>query len=178
MHDPEPDVGIAGLPTGIACALVELIVDVPAENAVADGRAATGFGELIQRHGLAAHHAVDIGNGRAEIAEAAARLGVAAGRFNMFDRFASFGLVYSGLLPGRDGDTAGLAVAVAGTSDGFRATSPATGTEVAIELTYRFALTDWLALQPDLQYIVSPGTDPALSNALTLGIRAELGVSF
>lgn len=107
-----------------------------------------------------------------------ARLGTATGRFNMFDRFASFGLVYTGPFSGRDGDTAGLAVAVAGTSDAFRETSPGAGAEVAIELTYRFALTDWLALQPDIQYIVTPGADPALSNALTLGLRAELTAAF
>ena len=107
-----------------------------------------------------------------------ARLGAATGRFNMFDRFASFGLVYTGPLPGRDEDRAGVAIAVAGTSDGFRETSPATGAEVAVELTYRFVLTDWLALQPDIQYIVNPGTDPTLSNALTLAIRAELNAPF
>ena len=57
-------------------------------------------------------------------------------------------------------------------------TSTATGAEVAVELTYRFVLTDWLALQPDIQYIVNPGTDPTLSNALTLAIRAELNAPF
>lgn len=115
--------------------------------------------------------------GGAQGLSAFARLGVAAGRFNMFDRFAAFGLVYAGLFPGRDGDTAGLAVAVAGTSDEFRETSSGAGAEVAVELTYRLALTDWLTLQPDIQYIVNPGTDPTLTNALTLGLRAELTAS-
>ncbi|MDY6947997.1 MAG: carbohydrate porin, partial [Pseudomonadota bacterium] len=46
--------------------------------------------------------------------------------------------------------------------------------ESAIELTYRVQARSWLALQPDLQYIINPGTDPALEDAWVVGLRFEL----
>ena len=49
--------------------------------------------------------------------------------------------------------------------------------ETAIELTYRVQFLPWLALQPDVQYIINPGTDPALKNALVIGLRFELSWS-
>ncbi|MBA3810795.1 MAG: carbohydrate porin, partial [Caulobacteraceae bacterium] len=35
----------------------------------------------------------------------------------------------------------------------------------------RWVLTDGLSLQPDLQYVIHPGGDPALGNALVVGLR-------
>jgi porin len=46
--------------------------------------------------------------------------------------------------------------------------------EVAIELSYRAQITPWLALQPDLQYIVNPGFDGSVDDALAIGVRAEI----
>jgi porin len=71
----------------------------------------------------------------------------------------------------------GVAAAVAG--DEFEEASEAEGTplngaEVAIELTYRMQLTPWLAVQPDIQYIVDPGFDEDVGNALALGTRVEV----
>ena len=49
--------------------------------------------------------------------------------------------------------------------------------ETAIELTYRVQAMPWLALQPDVHYIINPGTDPALDNAWVVGLRFELSWS-
>jgi len=49
--------------------------------------------------------------------------------------------------------------------------------ETSIELTYRAPITGWLTLQPDIQYIINPGLDPALDNALVISLRFELGFS-
>jgi porin len=53
--------------------------------------------------------------------------------------------------------------------------NPVKRRETVFELTYRTRLAPWLALQPDAQYIIDPGTDPALGNALAVGLRFEIG---
>lgn len=106
------------------------------------------------------------------------RLGHADNDASRFDFYAGTGLVYTGLIPGRDSDEIGLAVAVARNSDYTKSVSAQAleNTETAVELTYRAELTPWLALQPDLQYIVNPGTDPGLRNAWVAGARLEFNL--
>lgn len=106
-------------------------------------------------------------------ADAFFRLGKAAGRFNMFDGFASGGLKFSGWVPGRDEDEFGIAVAAAFTSDSYRAATGAGSSEVAIEATYRAPITSWLSLQPSVHYARNPSADPGVADALILGLRAE-----
>jgi porin len=49
--------------------------------------------------------------------------------------------------------------------------------EVAVELTYRFALRkSALFFQPDIQYVIRPGGTGQTSNALVLG--AQVAVNF
>ncbi|WP_077148155.1 carbohydrate porin [Sphingopyxis sp. KK2] len=106
------------------------------------------------------------------------RLGTAAGRFNMFDGFASGGLKFSGWVPGRDTDEFGIALAAAFTSNSYRTATGAGSSEVAIEATYRAPITPWLSLQPSVHYIRNPSADPGISDALILGLRAEASFSF
>lgn len=101
------------------------------------------------------------------------RLGKAAGRFNMFDAFASGGLKFSGWVPGRDEDEFGIALAAAFTSDSHRAATGAGPSEFAIEATYRAPITDRFALQPSVHYVRNPSADPRIADALVLGLRAE-----
>lgn len=104
------------------------------------------------------------------------RVGGASARTNPFDRFYSVGLHWVGPFAGRQADEAGIAIAhaVAGRNqldvlaqDGIAAARA----ETALELTYRFALTDRLALQPDLQYVFNPGLDRSRDDALAIGLR-------
>ncbi|KQM41447.1 hypothetical protein ASE59_04095 [Sphingomonas sp. Leaf10] len=104
------------------------------------------------------------------------RLGAASGRANIFDRFVSGGIVGHGLVPGRPADDSGIAIAWAGASGASRDLAFArygdtSEAETAIELTHRVAVTDWLGVQPHVQYVVDPGLDPTLDDALILGIR-------
>jgi porin len=46
--------------------------------------------------------------------------------------------------------------------------------ETAVELTWRAAVTDWLTLQPDVQYIINPGSQRSLRNAVAVGLRFEI----
>lgn len=102
-----------------------------------------------------------------------ARVGIADGQLNMFDRFASAGLNYTGPFAGRDEDQIGLAVAAAFTSGAYRNLTPSDDAEVAFEFTYRARVAPWLSLQPNFHYIVNPGADPSLRNAVAAGLRAE-----
>jgi porin len=46
--------------------------------------------------------------------------------------------------------------------------------EAVIELTYRAQVTRWLALQPDVQWVIHPGGSTAIDNALVLSLRASV----
>lgn len=104
-----------------------------------------------------------------------ARYGVAESRINQVDRYFGSGMVYTGLIPGRDQDKLGLAVAVASNSDEYKRSDNAiSDEEIAWELSYRVQITPWLAIQPDVQYIINPGTNPSLDNATVFTTRLEL----
>ncbi|WP_182864708.1 carbohydrate porin [Stieleria mannarensis] len=76
------------------------------------------------------------------------------------------GVVYTGLIPGRDGDVAGAGYAWAGLHQG------GANEEAVVELFYKARLTPKLTVQPDLQYISTPsGIYP---DALAVGTRFEL----
>lgn len=107
------------------------------------------------------------------------RLGFANGRINQYNYNLSAGAVYTGVFPERDADRLGIAFTHANNSTDYkqatllRGASVATG-ELAIEVTYRAQLTPWLAVQPDYQYIIHPGTDPRIGNASVFGTRFEV----
>ena len=70
-------------------------------------------------------------------------------------------------------------IATAFTGDNYEdaqelAGSSADSRETNLELTYRAPVTDWLTLQPDIQYVINPGVDPELDNALVFLLRFEL----
>jgi porin len=48
--------------------------------------------------------------------------------------------------------------------------------ETVIELTYARTVADWLTVQPDIQYVINPGWDPALGNALVAGVRLQFAL--
>ena len=107
------------------------------------------------------------------------RCGWADRRFNQVGNYVGGGVVYTGLIPGRDRDRLGLAVAWALNGRDFRrsrrrAGDPARGSEMALELTYLTRITPWLSLQPVAHYVIHPGTDPGIRNAFALGVRFEV----
>ncbi len=108
------------------------------------------------------------------------QLGFADSHRNQVASYWGLGLHYTGLLPQRNQDIIGLAVASARNGRPFMQFSKAGAagavnhTETAIELSYRAEVTPWLIVQPDIQYVINPGMDPDLDNALVAGIRLEL----
>jgi porin len=51
---------------------------------------------------------------------------------------------------------------------------PVTNAEKTIELTYLIPVNTWLALQPDLQYVITPNTTTAIPNAWAFQLRFEI----
>lgn len=103
------------------------------------------------------------------------RYSVADPKLNQFASFLGAGLVYTGLFNGRDEDQLGLAIAIANNGDTYKAgTATATAAETNIELSYRFQIRPWLAIQPDLQYVMDPGADSGNAAATYFAVRAEI----
>jgi porin len=112
------------------------------------------------------------------------RAGFADSDVHQISRYLGAGLVWSGpmLASAEREEQLGLAVGNITNGDAFRHAQADLGLayerhETAIELTYRVQARSWLALQPDLQYIINPGTDPTLDDAWVVGRRFELSWS-
>jgi porin len=75
------------------------------------------------------------------------------------------GVHMHGLIPTRDVDDLGFAVAMAKTH---------LDTETAYELTYRLVATSWLAVRPSLQWIQNPGGDASAKTANAGLLRFEI----
>lgn len=91
---------------------------------------------------------------------------------NTMPYFAVAGAVYRGLLPGRDKD----ALAFAAYYGAFSRDLPGQSSETVLELTYTLALTPWLTVQPDIQYVINPGGRSSVKNALVIG--AQISITF
>jgi porin len=100
------------------------------------------------------------------------RVRFADDRINPIDAVVSGGLVYTAPF-GRMADQTGVSIARA--QFGAPARQAANGAlgrdEMVVEATYSFNINSHLTVQPDIQYVISPGGDPAIENALVIGSR-------
>jgi porin len=111
---------------------------------------------------------------------------------NLANFFVESGVSWQGPFEKRPDDTFGLAIAYLGISPALRAyssdlvafgraTSTYASNETVVEATYSTPITDWLTLQPDIQYVINPnagipnafGNTP-LPNAFVIGMRATI----
>jgi porin len=102
-------------------------------------------------------------------------VGVAPRNSSLINFYIDGGLNYKGLLPTRDHDILGLAIAYGHLSNNLPNSQGRSdrGYEIVLETTYEIELTPWLSLQPDVQYVIHPsGTN--IANALVLGARTTL----
>jgi porin len=104
-------------------------------------------------------------------------------KVNRFSHYFGGGLVYRGLIPGRDFDETGFGFAIARNSSHYKDGQRQEGKrvsdqEVALEWTHAIHLSPALTIQPDVQYITHPGTDPTRNNALALIMRLELALDW
>ena len=106
-----------------------------------------------------------------------AQAGFAEGDRNQINTYLGGGLTWTGLVPQRPNDVAGVAVAHARNGDKFRRLNPTMErAETAIEFSYLFSPTAWMNVQPDIQYIIGPGSDRDLDNGLVLGVRLQISI--
>lgn len=107
-----------------------------------------------------------------------ARVGFANASVNRFKAYTGGGLVYHGLIPRRLEDEVGLAIAAGHNGTPFRQMQNNAGqsverAEITIEGSYLAPINSWLAIQPDIQYVINPNTKPEVRNAWVGGIRWE-----
>ena len=99
---------------------------------------------------------------------------------NLMTFYFDTGFNYKGLLPKRESDVFGVAMTYgAMSSSGINNIQQSQGTAPALmnmifEMTYQAQITPFLSIQPNIQYIIHPGTVQNLPNALVLGIRASV----
>ncbi|MGH8186951.1 MAG: carbohydrate porin [Steroidobacteraceae bacterium] len=110
------------------------------------------------------------------------RYGVANDRINEFADSWGVGIRRRGVFAARPHDEFGIAYGRTRVSDAVRRFGALTGQlrdidESGVELTYRAAITDWLTVQPDIQYIVNPSADRALDDSLAIGLRLEFSAA-
>jgi porin len=112
-----------------------------------------------------------------------ANLGIASSSTQQIDRSLSFGMVYTGLFDLRPTDRLGFAVGLARAGSPYREAQIASGMgvetyETNFELTYRAQITNWLVIQPDIQYWINPNMDPMLKNDLLFMLHFEISHIF
>jgi porin len=101
------------------------------------------------------------------------RIGHAADSTNPIETYVGGGVTW-----GSSGASCGIAVAHAREGDLARRAGAVEGheadrAETAIEATARWRVAGGLALQPDLQYVIHPGWNPAYRDALVLALRVD-----
>jgi porin len=107
------------------------------------------------------------------------QLGIGDPRVNRFGYYSGGGLTFSGLIPGRNQDEFGIAVAAAHNSNQFIEAQRNQGmgeqrSEITFEFTYLAQFGSHLAVQPDLQFVMNPNTDPTIKNAVVFMLRFEV----
>ena len=98
--------------------------------------------------------------------------GIADKTVNEVDSYLGFGFNYVGLLPGRDSDTFGVAVAKAHFSKELAVIGG--NEETVTEITYNMPVFPWLAIQPDIQIIDNPGGDKTADTVTVHSVRIEI----
>ena len=107
------------------------------------------------------------------------QVGLGDPRVNRFGLYTGGGVSLTGAIPGREKDQIGFGVAAAHNGSHFTDQQRQAGqrvdrVETTLELTYLAPITSWLTIQPDVQYVFNPNTDPRVPNALVGLIRVEL----
>jgi porin len=109
------------------------------------------------------------------------RIGVANDVVNQFDYYIGGGLVYTGLLPGREKDLLGLGFAFGHNSYPWRLDNRTNdfcpqSFETNIEFTYNMQITPAIHLQPDIQYYINPSELGYDTDVIIFGTRLVLNI--
>ena len=100
--------------------------------------------------------------------------GFTPGDREQHSRYLGAGLNYTGLISGRPKDITGLSWARVKNSGQYLQSTPDMDQfETVLEATYRAQVNDWLAIQPDFQRIINPGTNKSLKDASVVTLRMQ-----
>ena len=104
------------------------------------------------------------------------RAGLADGNTARADWDYETGIVGHGWVPTRPDGEIALGFSQAHNSDKYMqsVSGAAERNEYGFELYYRDKLMKGVSIQPDLQYIINPGTNPAVKDATVVGIRLDI----
>lgn len=101
--------------------------------------------------------------------------GIAPQHINQVNYYIGAGLHLNGILPNRYNDALGLAFAYANMSNPYRKLDTTIDLgELAVEFTYKVNLFEHYSIQPNVQYIVNPGANTLLNNALVATMRFNI----
>lgn len=94
---------------------------------------------------------------------------------SVFSNYKGLGMVYYGAFKKRAQDQIGLAWGQGNVSNIYREglSRPSDRAETVIEAYYNYVLSDQIEVQLDSQYVVNPGVDPQLKNALVGILRLK-----
>jgi porin len=111
------------------------------------------------------------------------RVGITDPKVHRFAQYYGGGLVYTGLFPGRNFDQTGIGAAAAVNGKYYKRSQRQSGqsadnAEITLEATHSIYVNRNIFIQPDLQYVLNPGTVPGRKNALVLGIRLEFNLNW
>lgn len=105
------------------------------------------------------------------------RLGAANADLQAVESYSGGGLVWTGPSAQRASDAVGFAIAQARFGTPYAAAlNTVLEPETIYELSYRYALGENLSVQPDIQYVRNPSGDPAVKDALVVGLRLRVGL--
>jgi porin len=100
------------------------------------------------------------------------QFGFARASRNEVGRYFGGGLHWIAPFAGREEDEFSAGVAHARLSNTHRQPNGLRRrAETAIELSYAYQLNDWLVVQPDIQFVIDPGSHDEIDDAVTTGIR-------
>ena len=99
--------------------------------------------------------------------------GIAQPNAQLFKSYFGVGAVYYGIFNKTRPDELGIAFARANMSDSFRVSSFATPYEGVVELSYVTAVSKKWNLHPNLQWVLHPGANSSVQNALVGVLRLE-----
>jgi porin len=121
------------------------------------------------------------GDGSSRVLSVFGQLGIGDSRVNHIGGYIGGGVDLAAPFANRSSDALGLAAAAALTGSHYARAQRALGTpaaaaETAVELTYLGQVGRRFAVQPDLQYVIHPGTSRATPNALVVGLEFLLNV--
>lgn len=108
-----------------------------------------------------------------------ARGGFAPSRYSFVDGYFDAGFNFTGFIPGRPQDVAGIAVARSSISRQFSdgdvlQGNPPSTSETVIEATYKVNLAPFWSIEPDIQYIVNPSGVKGSTDAFVVGLRTTV----